>query len=188
MKQHSIIGTVIILALVVGGGMFAWLSAVQAPTVQTPTVRATTFEECVAQGNAMMESYPMRCRTAAGEAFTENIGNVIEKMDLVRLTAPLPNIEITSPLMVTGEARGRWFFEASFPVVLTDEDGLIIAEGIAQAEDEWMTENFVPFTTTLTFARPAYGDRGTLILRKDNPSGLPEHDDALEIPVRFPKQ
>jgi len=26
-------------------------------------------------------------------------------------------------------------------------------------------------------------DNGTLILEKDNPSGLPEHDDSLEIPV-----
>lgn len=46
-----------------------------------------------------------------------------------------------------------------------------------------MTEEFVPFTATLRFTSP--GGHGTLILRKDNPSGLPEHDDALVIPVRF---
>ena len=27
--------------------------------------------------------------------------------------------------------------------------------------------------------------RGSLILKKDNPSGMPEHDDALEIPIFF---
>jgi hypothetical protein len=48
-----------------------------------------------------------------------------------------------------------------------------------------MTEDFVPFTATIEFETPDYGDIGALILKKDNPSGLPEHDDAYEIPVRF---
>ena len=104
---------------------------------------------------------------------------------LITIESPLPGGKITSPLTIKGQARGMWYFEATFPVVLTDWDGLIIAEGYAQAEDEWMTENFVPFSATLTFTKPAYGDRGTLILKKDNPSGLPEHDDAVEIPILF---
>jgi len=43
----------------------------------------------------------------------------------------------------------------------------------------------VPLEATLTFtADPnVYSNRGALILQKDNPSGLPEYDDALEIPV-----
>ena len=50
-----------------------------------------------------------------------------------------------------------------------------------------MTSEFVPFEAKLTFTvdKNAYSNRGTLILRKDNPSGLSEHDNALEIPVVF---
>ncbi|MDP2910273.1 MAG: Gmad2 immunoglobulin-like domain-containing protein [bacterium] len=144
-----------------------------------------SFEECVTAGNAIMESYPRQCRTASGETFTEDIGNELEKMDLIRLDYPRPNQEIESPLVVQGEARGYWFFEASFPIVLTDWDGLIIAQGIAQARGEWMTEDFVQFESTLEFEKPEYSNKGTLILRKDNPSGLPEYDDALEIPMIF---
>ena len=70
-------------------------------------------------------------------------------------------------------------------MVLVNWDGLIIAEGHAEAQSDWMTEEFVPFKAVLTFNAPAYKNYGTLILRKDNPSGLPEHDDALEIPVLF---
>jgi hypothetical protein len=97
---------------------------------------------------------------------------------------------VSSPLKITGKARGTWFFEASFPVTLTNWDGLIIAEGVAQAKDEWMTTEFVPFEATLTFTTPAgpganQPNRGFLILKKDNPSGLPEHDDSREIPVFF---
>jgi hypothetical protein len=111
--------------------------------------------------------------------------HIDEHADLIRLESPEPLDVITSPLEVTGRARGFWYFEASFPVVLVDWDGLIIAEGIATAEGEWMTEEFVPFRATLEFETPDYGERGTIILQKHNASGLPEHDDALEVPVRF---
>ena len=105
--------------------------------------------------------------------------------DLVKLSNPLPEQKISSPATITGEARGNWFFEGSFPVILTDWDGLIIAEGVATAKEEWMTENYVPFEATLNFVKPTYKDNGSLILRKDNPSGLPENDDALEIQIFF---
>lgn len=146
----------------------------------------TNFEECVAIGNPMMESYPSKCRHG-DKTFIENIGNEFEKMDLIQLDTPRPNQVIKSPLTIKGQARGYWFFEASFPVVLTNWDGLIIAEGIATAKDEWMTEDFVPFEAVIEFIvdKDIYSNKGTLILRKDNPSGLPEHDDALEIPVTY---
>lgn len=124
----------------------------------------------------------------------ENLGNELGKTDLIRLDTPRPNQVISSPLIIKGEARGNWFFEASFPVILTNWDGLIIAQGIATAQADpatggvnWMTEDFVPFEATLNFVveKDIYSNKGTLILRKDNPSGLPEHDDALEIPVVF---
>ncbi len=114
-----------------------------------------------------------------------DIENELEKGDLIRIDSPRPNQEIESPLIIQGEARGTWFFEGSFPVVLTDWDGLIIAQGYVTAKDEWMTEDFVRFEGTLEFKKPDYSNKGSLILRKDNPSGLPENDDALEIPIIF---
>ena len=118
-------------------------------------------------------------------ATPEDAGNAAQNAHLIVLDNPRPNQTITSPLTVTGQARGYWFFEASFPVVLVDWDGRIIAQGIATAKGDWMTADFVPFEATLTFtADPdAYSNRGALILQKDNPSGLPQNDDALEVPV-----
>jgi len=117
--------------------------------------------------------------------------HIDSKAEFIVLNSPVPLATISSPLMVTGEARGYWYFEADFPVVLTNWDGLIIAEGIATAQDEWMTEEFVPFVATLEFVSPYnagdpdFMQNGSLILQRDNPSGLPENDNALEIPVRF---
>lgn len=109
------------------------------------------------------------------------------KSDLVSVYLPLPGTRVSSPLIVVGEARGYWFFEASFPLVLVAANGTILAEGYAAAEGDWMTEDFVPFIGTLTYTLPEelVHTAGTLILKKDNPSGLPEYDDSLEIPVWF---
>lgn len=144
----------------------------------------TNFTECAATGAPIMESYPRQCRYG-DKTFTEDIGNENEKSDFIRLNSPRPNQTIQSPLTITGEARGNWFFEASFPIFLVNWDGLVIAQGIAQAKSDWMTTEFVPFEATLTFTvdKDVYSNRGALILKKDNLSGLPEHDDALEIPV-----
>lgn len=119
------------------------------------------------------------------------LNHIAEKADLIVLETPTPNQTIASPLTLKGKARGYWFFEASFPIVLTNWDDLIIAEGYATANGEWMTEEFVPFTATLNFVNPYalndpdFVERGSLILKKDNPSGMPEYDDALEIPITF---
>ncbi len=104
--------------------------------------------------------------------------------DLIRVTAPTSGAKVSSPLVVTGEARGTWFFEASFPVRLFDANGQELTVGIAQAEGEWMTTEFVPFTATLNFGTPSTS-QGVLVLQKDNPSGLPEHDAEVRLPVTF---
>jgi hypothetical protein len=109
----------------------------------------------------------------------------------IRLSEPAPGETVTSPLTVSGEARGSWFFEGDFPVILTNWDGLIIAETYATAEGEWMTEEFVPFTAEVEFESPysagdpSFMQNGSLILQRANPSGLPENDAAHEIRIRF---
>jgi len=116
-----------------------------------------------------------------GDAFGEKA-----KEDSIRLYSIHSGDSVVSPITITGEARGYWFFEATFPVYLTDWDGRIIAEGYATAIRDWMTEDFVPFEVTLSFTtNDPFSDRGSLIFQKSNPSDLVEHDDALEIPVQI---
>jgi len=114
-----------------------------------------------------------------------------KKADIIKVANPAAMSVVTSPLNLKGQARGNWYFEASAPVSLVNWDGLIIAEGIITADGEWMTTEFVPFSGSLEFTSP-YKDgdpdfmkRGAIIFQKDNPSGLPENDDALEFPILF---
>lgn len=151
----------------------------------TDNKKANNFEECVEAGGVIIGTYPTQCRTKDNQVYIENIGNELEKINLIQIDFPRPNDKISSPLEIGGQARGTWFFEGDFPVVLTDLGGLIIAKGFLSAEGDWMTEDFVDFSGTLEYAKPDYGKKGTLILQKDNPSGLEENDDALEVPIKF---
>jgi len=144
-----------------------------------------SFEECVAAGNPVMESYPEQCRTEIGETFTRDIGNELEKIDLIRIESPRPGGAIVSPLSLKGTARGYWFFEATAPVELRDEHGGLRAQGYIEAIGPWMTEEFVSFEGRLDFVKPNTLMNGELVLRRANPSGLPEHNDTLRVPIHF---
>lgn len=108
----------------------------------------------------------------AGEQF------VSEK---VKVVSPTQHAMVPKTFAVKGEARGTWFFEASFPVQVRDPANNLVGQGIAQATADWMTEAFVPFEATVTV--PDYAGPADLVFVKDNPSGLPEHDDSVEFPI-----
>jgi len=103
-------------------------------------------------------------------------------IDLIEVTSPLPGASVGKEFIVSGKARGAWFFEASFPIKLLDKNGAILAIFVAQATEEWMTTNFVPFNATITIPK-SYTGPVTLLLEKDNPSGLPKHDASISFPL-----
>lgn len=106
--------------------------------------------------------------------------------DLIKIDFPIKNQKISTsgPVKVSGTARGNWYFEASFPVQVLDSDGTVLGSGPVQAQGNWMTTNFVPFIGEIDFSKPK-GKTGSIIFKKDNPSGLSEYDDSVSIPVNF---
>jgi hypothetical protein len=98
---------------------------------------------------------------------------------------PVPGATVASPLTVTGRARGTWFFEGDFPILLEDASGNTVAAGFVVAQGEWMTTEFVPFQGSLEFTHANAGQPGWLVFKKDNPSDRRELDDATSIPVFF---
>jgi hypothetical protein len=180
MTEKKLFYGVIIGAVIIVIGV---LVLVLAPNPSEPEPIAS-FEECVAAGNPVMKSYPPQCSTKDGQNFVQYIGNELEKGDLIKVSSPRPNTVIKSPLILEGEARGFWYFEADFPGRIEAEDGDVVRSFIVTAKSEWMTEDFVPFSEEIEFVAPAV-KRGFIILDKDNPSGLPEHSDQLIIPIVF---
>lgn len=104
--------------------------------------------------------------------------------ELIQVTFPEAGTEINSPLEIQGRARGTWFFEGDFPIFLLDSNGKEMGVGIATAEGNWMTEDWVKFTATMEFQAPAVGE-AILVFQKSNPSDNRELDKSFKVPVKF---
>jgi len=165
-----LVGILGIAGIVAASGIF---TKSEAPVANAPEV--LSFEDCAAAGYPLMESYPRQCATPDGRTFAEEL----PAPDPTYLNASADNIVVTNPtpgsvtgktFTVMGEARGGWYFEASFPIEVQDMSGTVIARGIGQAQGEWMTPDFVPFTAEITVPESFIGE-AVLVLRNDNPSG-----------------
>lgn len=100
----------------------------------------------------------------------------------VVVVSPRPQSTVAHTFTVSGKAPGGWFFEAVFPIQVRDENNNVLAHAQAHASGDWMTSNLVSFTSTVSI-QGTYTGPATLILLRDNPSGLPENDDAQSVPI-----
>lgn len=160
--------------------------------VPPPTDVATTspivisFEDCAAL-YPVMESFPRQCRTPDGRLFAEEPQQVLPtytnaSSNDIQVDNPSPGAVTGKSFTVTGTARGPWYFEASFPIDVLDGSGSVLTTGIATAEGEWMTTEFVSFSAPVTVPATYIGP-ATLVLRNDNPSGLPENARSVSFPI-----
>ncbi len=153
--KHIVLFLGILLVLLIGG--YVWMSTeVNAPEPENNMV--TPLDESTVQN---------------------------DDSDKIVITNPVAASMVTSPVTVTGEARGWWFFEASFPITILALDGTLLAQGYATAAGEWMTEEFVPFTAEVAYVLPEEQTEmpARMVFYKANPSGLEENADTFEVSV-----
>lgn len=181
------------LLVVVVAGLYLFNRVSSRITIHSPPAPNTTYEECVRAGYPVQGDNPRTCTPPEGYVFTRTSSMATSTGSSTVSVTPPYEIQITdisihqriaSPLTVNGSARGAWYFEGSFPVILVDGNGKIIAQAPAKATSDWMTSNAVPFSVTLAFVKPGTAT-GTLIFKNDNPSGLPQKAASYTIPVRF---
>jgi hypothetical protein len=153
MNSKGMWSIVIVLIIIIGTMAWLWAKPVEAPA----TGAATT--------------------TPAG---TDTSGST-PLNERVVIDAPKSGATVPSTFTVTGKAPGPWFFEASFPVQVRDENNNKVGQGIATALSDWMTVGDVAFKADITVA--SYKGPATLVLMRDNPSGMPENDDSVSLPI-----
>lgn len=176
------------IAIAIGAGLVSSILNWKQDSVN-PDVVACTEEAMLCPDGSYVGRTGPRCEFTC-PSVTPKI-NEADAGDGVILTTPKLNSLVTTPLTITGVVPGSWYFEGSFGVVLLDGNGIQVGVVPAVAQSDWMTASPVPFVATLTFTNPYQtGDPekmkiGTLQLRNDNPSGLPQNDKKFEIPVRF---
>lgn len=178
MNKKSIITLAVVIIFLLTVVIF-WQMTKEEDEIELQVI---SYDQCVATGGLKLDTNPPSCRTKEGEVFIKELTNADQKQDQIVLDNPAEGEIVESPINISGQARGGWFFEATFPVRLEDENGNIIAQSYVQTDKEWMTQDFVPFFGDLEYEIDRAID-GFLILEKANPSGLPEHADELMVSV-----
>jgi hypothetical protein len=151
---------------------------------ETPVV--TSFETCASAGYPVLESHPRQCKTPDGRTYAEEIKVDFtysnSTKDMITVDLPFPGAVTGKDFIIKGQARGTWFFEGSFPVVVLDKDGKVLFAGIATSSESWMTTNFIPFSSSVKVP-VSYIGKATVILKKDNPSGEASRDASISFPI-----
>jgi len=149
-----------------------------------PELNLSAFAKCKSSSGAILAKSGLTESCALDSEQYLNLSSGLPKENaMIKLQSPLENATVTCPIELKGEAKGSWFFEASFPVEFADPTGKVVGWGLATADSEWMTDQFVPFSATIECGEVS--GPITMILRKDNPSGLPENEDAVYIPMKI---
>jgi len=104
--------------------------------------------------------------------------------DQIKITSPTIDQVISSPLTITGQALGKWFFEGQFMVYVFDGNKKRLADTQTNAKGDWMSPEFIPFTATIKFDKPATPN-GFLVFERNNPSNLPQNNAQFVMPIKF---
>ncbi len=169
-----------VMMVVVLGAMYLWLAeTAEAPMLEEGVMCTADAMECP-DGSFVGRQGP-NCEFAECPAPAETA----ETNQMIQVASPQPGDTVSSPLQLTGQATGLWFFEASAPVVVEDTNGNVLGQSYVTAQGDWMTTNFVSFSGNISFNVPAGVTNGFIIFKKDNPSGEPQFDDELAVPVQF---
>jgi len=87
--MNKIVVGIIVILLIIVAGVFFWQNQPKNEVV------INSFEECVAAGNPVMESYPEQCRTEDGKLFVRELPN-----DNVNVEIPVSVVEVVKEVLI----------------------------------------------------------------------------------------
>lgn len=190
MRKFILIGTLLLIIIILASGWFD----LSYKNSQEPGVSVNNFEECIAKGYPVLESYPRQCRTPDGKTFIEDIGNELEKQNLIRVSKPRPNEIVESPLKsatlpfaVPSASKGKLILEKDNPSGLPEHaDELIIPVYFKEAPEtsqKFMTVKI--FLSDSRFAGEPYFDCSrTIAVERQVPQALAVARTAVEALLR----
>lgn len=188
MSKSIIIAVIACLALIVGALVFLYLNggSVKSNAKPVDAQKILSFEDCVKAGYQVTDGKRRQCALPDGRIYAEEttlspVYRNIKPSDIV-ISTPHAGGVTGKEFLVKGSVRGGWFFEGVFPVEVRSQRGEKLVSTYAAAEGNWMTTESVVFTAKVTVPATYIGP-ATLILRKDNPSGLRENDASVAIPI-----
>lgn len=130
--------------------------------------------------------YPYRRDTASLPPPINKIPSITPTPSPSPVVILSPNLfsPLKSPQKIIGLIERSWVFEATFPVELFDNQNRSLFQGNASAPN-WLSdqEKYTDFSATLKFSTKS--KNGYLKIQNDNPSGIPQNNKSIIIPVIF---
>jgi len=167
--------TVIVLAIATG---FIVFKPANKPTTEpSPTETMETSTETMETESDSKNANELNTQVENNQpkTFTSQKG--------VTITLENFNNTMSCPLIIKGSVSGVWFFEAGFTVQLVSDQGTVATFLARAIEDNWMTEQPVNFLAEYDCAQCPEDTNLELRLQKSNPSGLPDFDDYVSLPI-----
>jgi len=147
-----------------------------------PSISIHNFEDCK-NHYPIISMHPARCWTPEGQLHIKYSFN--DPRAVIDFEDDSFGLVEDGSLLIEGEITGSWFFEASFLAELLDGHGQRFAWALANTSEDWMTSDLIPFQIVFKIPEDYQFPNAILVLVRDNPSGLEEHDDALAWPIEF---
>ncbi len=134
---------------------------------------------------ALITFFSIREKPQSPENFTATSTEITaDPLSTPLLQTPRSGETVTGPLVIKGQVPKSWTFEGQFQMqLLDDRRHLILTDRVPV---EWDNENnklTLDFIESYNYQTQAKS--GFLVLRNDNPSGLPENEKSFEIPIKF---
>lgn len=168
MKHNTIIWIFIIIGIILTSGYFYFINKNQNQLISCP------LDAKICPDGSAVGRIGAKCEFALCPGEQEGI----------LVSTPKINEQIQSPLKIQGQAKGFWYFEAQFKAELYDSQNNLLGQAILNAQTDWTSENFVPFSGELIFQQPTTPN-GILRFLSDNPSGLSQNQKIFELSVQF---
>jgi len=153
MKKSKIVTIIILIVVFLVVGFFIYLGNHKIPTNQ---ITLNEFEE----------------------VNPEVLGN---KDDLVSFSIA-PGAFVSGNMAINGTVKNAYFFEGNILVNVLDANKNLLKTGYGTATTDWMTSGPVSFKADIDFSGLSVGP-AYIEIHNDNPSGLPENDKSILIPV-----
>lgn len=96
---------------------------------------------------------------------------------------PKENARISSPVTISGKIPRNWTFEANFMIEIQDEKGEVLQSTPVGATFANETDEMGTFSTSMSITPNT--TQGFIVIKADNPSGLPENEKTYKMSVKF---
>jgi len=161
MKKTKLVTFIIIFAVILIGAIFFYLGQHREPTNQIN-----------------VNNNPQENINTTEEKLPEILGN---KDDLVSFSV-VSGSTISGKMAVSGIVKNAYFFEGNILLNVLDQNKNVLKTGHGSAITDWMTSGPVSFQGIIdTLGLPT--GAAYIEIRNDNPSGMPENNKSILIPV-----